>query len=89
MQGKRGFFIVGVLLAVITSAMQVVTPKLTQIIIDEVWKGGRDSAFFITIVASIVGVKFLRTVGRYLMSCCLEISSQKVLVTIERRMFAN
>ena len=46
MKGKRGYFIIGMLLVVVTSAMQVVTPKLTQIIIDEVWKGGRDSAFF-------------------------------------------
>lgn len=89
MKGKRGYFIIGMLLVVVTSAMQVVTPKLTQIIIDEVWKGGRDSAFFITIVAAIVAVVLMRTVGRFLRSCCLEIASQKVLVTIERSIFAN
>lgn len=89
MKGKRGYFIAGMILTVIISAMSVITPKLTQIIIDEVWKGGRDSAFFLTVVGSIVGVTFLRAVLRYVRLNCLEISSQKVLVTVERRIFAN
>ncbi len=89
MLGKRKFFVIGMLLAVITSAMTVLTPKLTQVIIDEVWKGGATERFFITIVLSVIGIKFLRTVGRYLMVNCLEISSQKVLVTIQRSLFRN
>lgn len=89
MKGKRGYFIAGMILTVIISAMSVITPKLTQVIIDEVWKGGRDSAFFLTIVGSIVGVTLLRAILRFIRLNCLEISSQKVLVTIERRIFAN
>ncbi len=89
MYGKRKYFVVGMILSVITSAMTVITPKLTQVIIDEVWKGTADEKFFVTIVLSIVAVVFLRTVGKFMMTNCLEISSQKVLVTIQRELFRN
>ena len=89
MAGKRRYFVFGMILVVITTIMQIATPKLTQIIIDEVWKGDADKMFFIKIVAAVLGFKLFRTVGRYVMSCFMEIASQKVLVTIERSMFAK
>ncbi len=89
MQGKRKFFVIGMILSVLTSMTMIVTPKLTQVIIDEVWKGNREEKFFLKVIAVIVLVKLLRTVGRYLMVNCLEICSQKVLVTIQRNLFAN
>ena len=39
MEGKRRFFIIGMLLSVVTSAMTVITPKLTQLLIDDVFRG--------------------------------------------------
>lgn len=89
MAGKRKYFVFGMILVVFTSIVQIATPKLTQVIIDEVWKGGGDEAFFVKIVVAVVGFKFVRTAGRYVMSCFMEIASQKVLVTIERSMFAK
>lgn len=89
MAGKRKYFVLGMILVVFTSIIQIATPKLTQVIIDEVWKGGGDEALFVKIVAAVVGFKFVRTAGRYVMSCFMEIASQKVLVTIERSMFAK
>lgn len=89
MAGKRKYFVFGMILVVFTSIIQIATPKLTQVIIDEVWKGGGSAQFFIKIVAAVVGIKLVRTIGRYVMSCFLEIASQKVLVTIERSMFAK
>lgn len=89
MKGKRKFFVIGMILSMITSVMMIITPKLTQIIIDEVWEGNRDAKFFLSILIVIIVAKFLRTVGRYCMINCLEISSQKVLVTIQRNLFAN
>ena len=50
MRGKRKYFIIGMVLSVIISMMMVITPKLTQVIIDEVWDGTADEKFFITIV---------------------------------------
>lgn len=89
MRGKRKYFIIGMVLSVIISMMMVITPKLTQVIIDEVWNGTADEKFFITIVLAVIAVKFLRTVGKFLMHNFLEISSQKVLVTIQRELFGN
>lgn len=89
MRGKRKYFIIGMVLSVIISMMMVITPKLTQVIIDEVWNGTADETFFITIVLSVIAIKFLRTVGKFLMYNFLEISSQKVLVTIQRELFGN
>lgn len=89
MQGKRAFFVIGMVLSVITSIMMVIMPKLIQLIIDDVFKGSMSSTLFIQLIVAIIAVKLLRVVMRYLMINCLEISSQKVLVTIERKMFAN
>ncbi len=89
MAGKRKYFVFGMILVVVTSIIQIATPKLTQVIIDEVWKGGGSAQFFVKIIAAVVGFIFVRTLGRYVMSCFLEIASQKVLVTIERSMFAK
>ena len=89
MKGKRVFFAMGMLLSAITSAMSVVVPKLTQLVIDKVFKGGMDERLFLTLVLSMVGVKLLRSALRYLMVNCLEICSQQVLVTVERKLFSN
>ena len=77
------------LLSVVTSAMTVITPKLTQLLIDDVFRGSMEAHIFINIIAIMILVKLIRSCMRYLMVNCLEISSQKVLVTIERAMFAN
>lgn len=89
MKGKRVFFVLGMLLCVVVAALSVVTPKMTQLIIDDVFKGERDGKLFLTLVISIVAVTFLRTVLRYLMVNCLEICSQKALVTIKQKLFSN
>lgn len=89
MKGKRAFFAMGMLLSTITSAMSVVVPKLTQLVIDKVFKGAMDERLFLTLVFSMIGVKLLRSVLRYLMINCLEICSQQVLVTVERKLFSN
>ncbi len=89
MKGKRGFFILGMLLCVIISVTSVITPKITQMIIDSVFKGDRDATLFLTLVISIVVVTLLRSVLRYLMVNCLEICSQKALITIKEKLFSN
>ena len=89
MEGKRLFFVIGMLLSVVTSAMTVITPKLTQLLIDDVFRGDMNARLFVTIIVTMVVIKFVRSCMRYLMVNCLEISSQKVLITIERTMFAN
>lgn len=89
MKGKRGFFILGMLLCVIISVTSVVTPKITQMIIDSVFKGDRNATLFLTLVISIVAVTLLRSVLRYLMVNCLEICSQKALITIKEKLFSN
>lgn len=89
MKGKRGFFAVGMLLSAITAAMTVIVPKLTQLVIDEVFKGDMDERLFLTLVISMIVIKLFRSVLRYLMINCLEIASQHVLVTVERKLFSN
>lgn len=89
MKGKRLFFIMGMVLSAVTSVMTVIVPKLTQTVIDRVFKGDMNERLFLTLVFSMIGVKLLRSVIRYLMVNSLETASQKVLVTIERKLFAN
>ena len=89
MKGKRLFFIMGMVLSAVTSIMTVIVPKLTQTVIDRVFKGDMNERLFLTLVFSMIGVKLLRSVIRYLMVNSLETASQKVLVTIERKLFAN
>ncbi|MBO5746679.1 MAG: ABC transporter ATP-binding protein [Clostridia bacterium] len=91
MAGKRRYFFIAMILGVFVTAAQVVTPKLTQVIIDRVWNGqGEDlTVLFIRIMAVIIGVMLVRLFTRYVMVCFLEIASQKVLVTIERSLFAK
>ena len=89
MYGKRCFFVLGMVLAVVTSIMSVIIPKLTQVVIDDVFRGSFSSSLFLRIVIIMLAVKFIRSLMRYLMVQFLEISSQKVLVNIERRIFAT
>ncbi len=89
MKGKRAYFVIGMLLCVVATAMQIVTPKLTQVIIDEVWNGTGTAKFFINAVLAVIIVKLVRTLVRFLVITLLEISSQQVLVTIERRLLAK
>ncbi len=89
MKGKRRYFVVGMILCIIATVMQTVTPKLTQVIIDEVWTGNGTAELFIKIIAAVVSVTLLRTAIRFVVVCFFEICSQKVLVTIERSLFAK
>ena len=67
MEGKRRFFIIGMLLSVVTSAMTVITPKLTQLLIDDVFRGSMEAHIFINIIAIMILVKLIRSCMRYLM----------------------
>lgn len=89
MKGKRRFFVVGMILCVVATVMQIVTPKLTQVIIDEVWNGNGTAGLFIKIIVAIVSVTFLRSAVQFVVISFFEICSQKVLVTIERSLFAK
>lgn len=89
MKGKRQFLVLGLLFAVIASAMTIVNPKITQIIIDKVFRGDKDEKLFWWLVITMLSVHLLTTVIRYIMVQFLEICSQKALVTIERKIFAT
>ena len=88
MQGKRRFFVMGLLLSVTTMSMMIVIPKLSQVLVDDVLKGGQTHKM-VPILFVMCGVQLLRTTLRYLMIICLEISSQHMIMRIRNHIFDN
>lgn len=88
MQGKRRFFVMGLILSVTTMSMMIIIPKLSQVLVDDVLKGGQTDKMFPVLLA-MCGVQLLRTTLRYLMIICLEISSQHMIIRIRNHIFDN
>lgn len=88
MQGKRKFFVMGLFMSVITMSMMIVIPKLSQVLVDDVIKGGQTQKM-VPILIAMCGTQLIRTTLRYLMIICLEISSQHMVMRIRNHIFAN
>ena len=83
---KRWMFVVGLVLAAITSSILIINPMLSQKLIDEVITP-QNTAMLIPILAIMMGVQLLRLSLRYLMVVCLETSSQTMMQKMRKHMF--
>ena len=72
---KRGLFVIAMALSVITSAMQIINPMLSQKLIDDVITP-QDTTFLLPILGLMMVVQLSRLVMRYTMVVLLEKSSQ-------------
>jgi len=86
MKGKRAFFIGGLVLAVVTSAIRVINPMLGQRIIDEVITNGNKDPLIPLLVAMMI-VQVTRLSLHYLMIIFMEIASTAVMTDIRKDMY--
>jgi ATP-binding cassette subfamily B protein len=86
MKGRRAFFIGGLVLTIVTSAMRVINPMLGQRIIDEVVTP-HNTAPLIPLLITMMIVQVSRLGLHYLMIIFMEISSTGVMTDIRRDMY--
>lgn len=86
LNGKKPYFVAGLFLSVLTMSMMVVIPMLSQILIDEVVRGGR-LEMLVPLLLGMCGVQLLRTGLRYLMVFCLEVASQHLIMGLRNSIF--
>ena len=86
MGSKRKLFVVGLVLSAITSAMLVVNPRLSQMLIDNVITP-QDTTLLLPILGAMLLVQIIRLTLRYLMVVCLEKNSQTLIDDVRRQMF--
>jgi ATP-binding cassette subfamily B protein len=86
MKGRRAFFIGGLVLTVVTSAMRVINPMLGQKIIDEVITLNNKEPLVPLLVAMMI-VQVMRLSLHYLMIIFMEIASTGVMTDIRKDMY--
>ena len=83
---KRGLFVIAMALSVITSAMQIINPMLSQKLIDDVITP-QDTTFLLPILGLMMVVQLSRLVMRYTMVVLLKKSSQCAFNGLRRKMY--
>lgn len=88
LEGCHWKFILGLILCAFNSVIVIINPFLSQILVDEAIKGDHRS-WLIPILIGMGAVILVRTGFRYLMICCLDQSSQSMIVKIREHVFHN
>lgn len=83
---KRAYFVVGLVLSAVSSAILVVNPLLSRRLIDDVITPG-NTAPLIPILATMMAVQLLRLGMRYAMVMLLEANSQQTMGDVRRRLY--
>jgi len=86
MKGRRSIFVVGLILAAITSAMCVINPMLAQKLIDDVITPGNTKPLIPLLVTMMI-VQLTRLGLRYLMIIIVELSSINVMTAVRHDMY--
>lgn len=97
LKGKRLHFVIAMIISAVTSAAAIVNPKISQIIVDDVIVGVKNSAgvvvhhkeMLIGLLAAMVGVQLAVQSLRYLMVVLLEKSSQFMVIKIKEKLYDN
>lgn len=82
----RRLWVIGLILAAVTSSMLIINPKLSQILIDEVITP-QNTAKLLPLLAVMMGVQLIRLTLRYVMVVLLEESTQSMLTGVRKRIF--
>lgn len=83
---KRWLFVVGLVLAAVTSATLIINPTLTQMLIDNVITP-QDTTMLLPLLGAMLAVQTVRLTLRYLMVMALEENSQHMLDRIRRKLY--
>lgn len=83
---KRKLFVIGLIIAAVTSSMLIINPMLSQRLIDEVITP-QDPTWLIPILAAMLAVQVTRLGLRYLMIILIEKNSQQMYDDVRCRMF--
>lgn len=91
------YFIIAMIISATTSAAAIINPKISQIIVDDVIVGVKDSAGrvihhtekLIPLLVAMVVIQFVIQSLRYLMVVLLEKSSQFMLIKVRERLYDN
>ncbi len=86
LKGKRPYIVVGLLLSCITQAMTVFIPALSAVLVDDVINGGQYDKL-VPVLLAMCGITLARTLLRYGMTYCLEVSSQHLIMTLRNHIF--
>ena len=97
LKGWRAMFIMGVVLSVFTSAISIVNPKLSQLLVDHVIVGVKNAdgvvvhhtEMLFPILAAMVGVQLGISSLRYLMIALHEKASQNLLSRLRGKLYDN
>lgn len=97
MKGKRVIYVIACIISALTSAFLIINPKISQILIDNVIIGIKNSngtvvhntELLIPLLLLMLAVQLGRDGLRYLMVIFFEISTQHLLVKIRERLFDN
>ncbi|MDR3020687.1 MAG: ABC transporter ATP-binding protein/permease [Treponema sp.] len=86
MKGRRAFFVIGLVITVITAAMRVINPLIGRRIIDEVIVL-QNTEPLIRLLVMMMIVQIVRLSLRYLMIHFMEVSSTGVMTDIRKDMY--
>ena len=86
MKGKRGFFLAGLFLSIVTAAMRVINPLLGRQIIDEVIIGQNTNPLVRLLIIMFI-VQITRLTLHYIMIIFMEIASTSVMTDIRKDMY--
>lgn len=88
LKGKRWAFLLGLLLTAFTSAIVIVNPYLSKILVDDVIKGDKRN-LLLPVLAIMTGVVLLKTGVHMLKVVLMEKASQSMLMSIRKKIFSN
>lgn len=88
LKGKRWAFILGLILTAFTSAIVIVNPYLSKILVDDVIKGDKRN-LLIPVLAVMTAVVLVKTGVHMLKVILMEKASQTMLMSIRKRIFEN
>jgi ATP-binding cassette subfamily B protein len=97
LNGKRFLFFIALFLSVLTSSFAIVNPKISQIIVDTIIVGVKDSSGsvihhtenLIPLLLLMIGVALLVSSLRYIMVIFFENSSQYLVIKLREKLYAN
>lgn len=88
LKGRRGLFITGLLLTVLTSGIVIVNPYLSKVLVDDVIRGGKRN-MLIPVLLIMSGVVLVKTSLFMLKVVCMEKSSQHMLMSVRKKIFVK
>ena len=96
MKGDRAVYITGLCLTVVCQSMYIITPRITQEIIDTYIIGdeaaanlARGSQGLMTMLAMMTGFTLLRCIFQYTSNMCYEHASQGIIYRVRKVLFDN